>query len=84
MGYSITILKRAQKELADLPKDEYFRVRDAIRCLGTDPKPHGCLKLSGRSGWRIRIGDYRVIYEIDDVQKKVTVVHVGDRKDVYR
>lgn len=84
MAYSITILRRAQKELAALPKDEYPRIRDAIRYLGADPKPHGCLKLSGRPGWRIRVGDYRVIYEVDDLQGKVTVVHVGHRKDVYR
>jgi mRNA interferase RelE/StbE len=44
----------------------------------------GCLKLTGREGWRIRVGKYRVIYEIDDKERTITVLHVGLRRDVYR
>ena len=44
----------------------------------------GCRKLSGREGWRIRVGSYRVVYEIDDELQVVTVLHVGHRRDVYR
>jgi mRNA interferase RelE/StbE len=44
----------------------------------------GCLKLTGREGWRIRVGKYRVIYEIDDKERAITVLHVGLRRDVYR
>jgi mRNA interferase RelE/StbE len=84
MPYAITILRRAQKELAQLPMEVYPRVRDAIRDLGQDPRPGGCRKLTARDGWRIAVGDYRVIYEIDDAQQVVTVVHVGHRRDVYR
>jgi len=84
MRYGVFILRRAQKELADLPAESYERVRDAIRTLAQDPRPPGCLKLTGREGWRIRVGDYRVIYEIDDKQQRVTVLHVGHRQDVYR
>ncbi len=82
--YRVTILRRAQKELGALAGDAYTRVRDAIVALGEDPRPPGCLKLTAREGWRIRIGDYRVVYEIDDSDRMVTVLHVGHRRDVYR
>jgi mRNA interferase RelE/StbE len=82
--YTVLILRRAQKELAHLPGVAYEHVRDAIRALGQNLRPPGCLKLTGRDGWRIRVGDYRVIYEIDDEQKTVTILHIGHRRDVYR
>ena len=84
MNYTIVLLRRAQKELANLPNPEYQRVRDAIADLANDPRPTGCKKLSGRNGWRIRIGDYRVIYEINDRELLVTVVRVGNRRNIYR
>ncbi|MBE9036254.1 type II toxin-antitoxin system RelE family toxin [aff. Roholtiella sp. LEGE 12411] len=84
MSYTISILRRAQKELEDLPVDAYERVREGIRALAEDPRPPGCLKLTNLEGWRIRIGNYRVIYEIDDEQTMITVLHVGHRRDVYR
>ena len=84
MSYSIGILRRAQKELAQLPKQEYERIKAAIKNLSQDPRPAGCKKLSGREGWRIRVGDYRVIYEIDDPQQNLTILHIGHRRDVYK
>lgn len=84
MSYALSILPRAQKELAQLPRGAYKQVREAIRGLGHEPRPAGCLKLAGRDGWRIRVGDHRVIYEIDDDQRSVTILHVGHRRDVYR
>ena len=83
MSYEVLILRRAQKELADLPKVDYVRVRDAVAALADAPRPAGCKKLVGREGWRIRSGDYRVIYEIDDAGEKITVLHIGHRRDVY-
>lgn len=83
MSYCVLILRRAQKEFANLPKDIYSKVSKALQLLGEEPRPSGCLKLKGREGWRIRVGNYRVLYKIDDEQKIVTVVHVGHRKDVY-
>jgi mRNA interferase RelE/StbE len=83
MSYRVLILRRAQKELADLPKADYIRVRDAVAALADEPRPAGCKKLVGREGWRIRSGDYRVIYEIDDAEDKITVLHIGHRRDVY-
>jgi len=84
MSYSVFILRRAQKELAQLPREAYEHTRDAIRNLGQEPRPHGSTKLTGREGWRIRIGGYRVIYEIDDQQHAISILHVGHRRDVYR
>ena len=84
MTYKVTILRRAQKELGELAGEAYTRVRDAIGGLAEDPRPSGCLKLTGRDGWRIRIGNYRVVYEIDNSRRVVTVLHVGHRRDVYR
>lgn len=83
MSYTIQIFRRAQKELAALPQLVYPRVRDAIRELADTPRPPGCKKLAGREGWRIRVGDYRVIYEIDDRAQSITVMHIGHRRDVY-
>lgn len=84
MPHTILILRSAQKELAELPSEIFIRIRDAIQALEEEPRPSGCVKLSGREAWRIRIGNYRIIYEIDDAQKKLTVIHVGHRRDVYR
>jgi len=84
MSHTVSILPSAQKELARLPAETYGRVRDAIRALSESPRPAGCLKLAGRAGWRIRVGAYRVIYEVADRQKSVTVLHIGHRRDVYR
>ncbi len=83
MSYEVLILRRAQKELANLPKADYERVRDAMAALAENPRPVGCKKLVGREGWRIRSGDYRTIYEIDDAQQTVTVLHIGHRRDIY-
>ncbi|WP_288116040.1 type II toxin-antitoxin system RelE/ParE family toxin [Microcystis aeruginosa FBCC-A68] len=55
-----------------------------MRELAENPRPSGCLKLTGREGWRVRIGVYRIIYGIDDSEKKVIVLDIGHRKDIYR
>ncbi|HEX9962480.1 MAG TPA: type II toxin-antitoxin system RelE/ParE family toxin [Pyrinomonadaceae bacterium] len=83
MIYALLILRRAQKELANLDKIEYERVRDAITSLAENPRPPGCKKLIAREGWRIRIGNYRVIFEVDDIKREVTVMHIGHRRDIY-
>ncbi len=84
MNHSLYILPRASKEIEELPSDAYRRAVEAIRELAENPRPQNCLKLTGREGWRIRVGPYRVVYEIDDKQRTVTVLHVGHRRDVYR
>ena len=84
MTYTIAILRRAQKELSELPQEPYLRVRDAIRKLAEEPRPNGSKKVAGRSGWRIRVGSYRVVYEIDDSNHAIIILHIGHRRDVYR
>jgi len=84
MSHTVLILRRAQKELAQLVPIDYERVKAAILKLSENSRPRGCRKLTGREGWRIRVGNYRVIHEIDDEQQIVTVLHIGHRRDVYR
>jgi mRNA interferase RelE/StbE len=84
MSYSIEILRTAQKQLSKIEQTQQQRIIDAIRELAADPRPSGCKKLSGRPAYRIRIGSFRVVYEIHDKQLLVIVVTVGDRKDIYR
>ncbi|MCC5845098.1 MAG: type II toxin-antitoxin system RelE/ParE family toxin [Verrucomicrobia bacterium] len=84
MSYSIEILRVAQKQLARLDRTAQDRIISGIRELADEPRPSGCKKLSGRPAWRIRIGSFRVIYEIQDAQLLVLVVKIGDRKEVYR
>jgi mRNA interferase RelE/StbE len=81
--YTILILPSAQKLLDKLPNAIAVRIENKILQLEHDPRPPGCKKLKGRDAWRIRIGDYRVIYEINDGRLIVTVVTVGHRREVY-
>lgn len=83
MTYKVSMLRRAQKALAELPKGDYERVRDAVAALSENPRPSGCKRLVGRDGWRIRQGDYRIIYEVDDLNQQVLILDVGHRRDVY-
>ena len=83
MSYQVLILRRAQKALAGLPKEDYERVRDTVATLAENPRPTGSKKLVGRNGWRVRQGDYRVIYEVDDGNQQVTVLDIGHRRDTY-
>jgi mRNA interferase RelE/StbE len=85
MAYQILIRRPAEKEIAGLPPKIRSRIAEKIRALADDPRPAGCKKLSGEDrAWRIRIGDYRVVYEINDAAEYVEVRVVAHRKDVYR
>jgi mRNA interferase RelE/StbE len=81
--YSVSILPSAQKQLAKLPNAIAIRIEDKLLGLEKDPRPPGCKKLKGRNAWRIRVGDYRVIYEIRDNQLIITVIAIAHRRDVY-
>ena len=84
MSYSVSILRSAQKAIGSLPTDLQDRLIAAMRRLGTNPRPSGIKKLSGREAWRIRVGGYRIIYEISDANLTVLVIDVGHRRDIYR
>jgi mRNA interferase RelE/StbE len=83
-NYSVDVRKSAVKEIGDLPKRECAAIVAKIQALAQDPRPHGSEKLSGDDKYRIRHGDYRVVYEIDDGKKKLTIVRVAHRREVYR
>ena len=85
MSYRVSIRKQALKELEELPLKQSRKVAHAIDELAEDPRPAGCKKLKGEREyiWRIRVGDYRVLYKIDDEVKVIEVGKIGDRKNVY-
>jgi mRNA interferase RelE/StbE len=86
MKFTVTIKKSAAKSLEALPtKVIRTNVANAILSLADNPRPTNCKKLKGKFSdlWRIRIGNYRVIYTIDDTIKIVDIKEVGDRKDIY-
>lgn len=81
--YTILLSKKAQKQLDKLSDTVANPIFKAIGGLEQNPRPMGCKKLKGREGYRIRIGDYRVIYEITDSKLIVDVITLGHRKDIY-
>ena len=85
MSYRLLLSKPAVKALRELTSSVNFRVAAAIDGLRDEPRPQGCKKLQGTEElWRIRIGDYRVLYAIDDAIRIVDVRRIGHRGDVYR
>lgn len=85
MSYAIIISKSVQKQIDNLPNDVILRVIEKIQNLASEPRPDGIVKLKGSDNeYRIRIGDYRVRYEIDDQSQLVQILQCKHRKDVYR
>ncbi len=83
-NYKREVKRLASKEITDLPKVDCQRIVAKIQALAKDPRPHGCEKLSGAEKYRVRQGDSRILYEINDSSRTVTVVKVGNRKEVCR
>jgi mRNA interferase RelE/StbE len=83
-SYAVEVRRSAVKELDGLGSADLRRVMSRIRALATEPRPHGAEKLTGAEQYRIRQGVYRILYEIDDTRRVVTVVKVGHRRDVYK
>lgn len=84
MTYRVQISKSANKVLEKICEPDHSRIRIAITQLGINPRPAGCKKLKGRDGYRIRQGDYRIIYMILDDILVVNVIDLGHRKNIYR
>ena len=83
--YDVILKPQAQKDLDSFSGKLLSRIEDAVLGLYDEPRPHNSKKLSGGgSRWRIRAGDYRILYEIDDSQKIVKVYRIAHRKEVYR
>lgn len=83
-SYSVRVLASAEKELRAVPKSDLKRLASKLQGLAADPRPHGCEKLSGEERYRLRQGDWRLVYSIDDGAKLVVVVKVGHRREIYR
>jgi len=82
--YNIEIKKSAVKEINQLPAADLKRVLAAIDALSNDPRPHNSIKLSADERYRMRVGNYRILYMIEDDVLIVFVVKVGHRKDAYK
>ena len=83
-SYNVVITKSAAKELETVPTKDRHRIVERIWALAENPRPVGCEKLSGEDKYRVRQGNYRILYEIVDADLIVTVVRIGNRRDVYR
>jgi mRNA interferase RelE/StbE len=83
MPYQLTIKPKAIKSLEKINEPDYSSIRLAIYSLANNLRPHGSKKLKGRDGFRIRVGNYRIIYHIFDTILTVDVVAIGHRKDIY-
>lgn len=83
-SYSLEIKRSAAKELAQEPPKDRGRIIARIQALADDPRPVGAEKLSGQERYRVRQGDYRILYEIEDQDLRIMVVKIGHRRDVYR
>lgn len=82
--YSLLIKPSAVRELEELPRKDRARVARKIQGLADEQRPHGCEKLSAEERYRVRQGNYRIVYSIDDDECVVIVVKVGHRREVYR
>ncbi len=83
-AYKIFFRKPVRKDCESIPKRDLKRILAKIAALGAEPRPHGCEKLTGEERYRIRQGQYRVVYSIQDQDRTVWVVKVGHRRDIYR
>lgn len=83
-NYEIRFKKSVAKDLRGIPNTDLKRILERIDGLAADPRGEGCIKLSGKERYRVRQGDYRIVYEINDAEIIVLIVRVGHRSDVYR
>ena len=84
MNYTVLLSRSARKQLERFSGETERRILAKLSELESNPRPSGCKKLKNRDAWRVRIGDYRVIYEIHDKILQVIVVTVGHRREVYQ
>lgn len=84
MNYRIDFHPSAKKNLSRLPKDIYRRIRDRVMGLEENPRPPNSRKLVGSEEWRLRIGQWRVVYLVDDAKHEVYITVIAHRREVYR
>ena len=84
LAYEVLLSKTARKQLIALPVFIHNKIIEDISSLAAAPRPTGCKKLKGyKNSYRIRVGDYRIIYEVEDKILRILVIAVGHRKDIY-
>lgn len=83
-GYSIFFRQSVEKDFVSIPKNDLKKILQRIKTLGDDPRPAGSEKLTGQERYRVRQGNYRIVYSIQDMELTVWIVKVGHRKDIYR
>lgn len=85
MAYAVLLRPSADRDRRSLPLDIRRRIADALLALENDPRPPGAAKLSGhQKRWRLRVGGYRILYEVDDATRQVLVLRVAHRREAYR
>lgn len=84
MDYEVLVARKVEKYLTKIPQDDHDRIQETIDGLADDPRPDKCDKPRMNAGFKIRVGNYRVLYRVDDEERVVRVYRVGDRKNVYR
>jgi mRNA interferase RelE/StbE len=84
VSWRVDLTRDAKKELARLPSAVQKRVARLLLSLENDPFPAGCKKLKNRDGWRVRVGDYRILYFADKAAREIVVGVIAHRRDVYR
>ena len=82
--YSITISKQARKQLRDIPRKDRLRISGAIELLGDNPIPPKALKLTNRDGYRLRVGDYRIIYIFNSNRLIILIINIAHRSAAYQ
>jgi len=82
--YVVFLKRTAEKELERLPRAIHDGIIDRLLGLKQDPRPQGANKLHGREGYRLRVGNYRVLYVIDDTTRRIEIVSIAHRREVYR
>jgi mRNA interferase RelE/StbE len=82
--YRVEVVPSAQKDLDNLEERFFEQIKDKINSLKSNSRPHGCLKLTAEEGYRIRSGDYRILYRIDDKNKMIYIYRIKHRKESYR
>lgn len=86
MRYAVLLESQAEKELESLPKKILQRIDTKLQALSLNPLPRGATKLKGKEseGWRLRVGDYRILYQIDDKENTIRVYRIKHRREAYR
>lgn len=84
MAYEVFLQPRARKEFLALPPNLAKRIAESLQVLEENPRSHQCIKLSGSESYRLRVGDYRILYDIEESSRKVLVYRIKHRREAYR